>query len=108
MTLTSIYWLRWIIEVAAVFLSNLNPAPTIADIQNAYETALIAPGASALPGLRVTRAQCFEGRRGSFLCEVKYSSTTTSQNGTQTDLVAIERKSNGEWILISGLCRPVE
>lgn len=83
--------------------------PTIDQIQAAYEASLATPNAAAVPGLVIVDSRCTEGRRGSFLCEVKYQSQTDLKKITgQTDLVAIERNNDGTWNLLSGMCRQIE
>jgi hypothetical protein len=84
--------------------------PTIKEIQAAYEASLATPNAAAFPGLMIVASRCTEGRRGSFLCEVKYQSQADLKKkiSDQTDLVAVNRNSDGTWNLLSGMCRPSE
>jgi hypothetical protein len=83
-------------------------SPDISTIQSAYEREQSSGSSLHDRDLRVLEARCHDDVAdrggGSFLCEVKFISTSDPTERLYFDIVAVKRWGNG-WKLASGLCK---
>ena len=80
------------------------PAPDAAAIQAAYDGEESRGSTRHDKNLRVLAAKCHDGQDDRYLCEVSFTARDDPGQPLYFDVVAI-RRTNGGWILESGLCR---
>ncbi|QGM47510.1 hypothetical protein [Methylocystis heyeri] len=102
-----------VIALAVVALYQRNQAslrlrgePTVADLQIAYD-AEVSSGEDALhdKNLKIVGAQCAAESGEAFSCQVGFVKTDEESERIYLDAALVQRKNEGGWKLLRGLCR---
>ena len=93
-----------IVWACALIGMSCDTLPDAATIQMAYEQEASSAKSLHDKGLKVLGSKCHRNGKGSFLCEVTFTSTDDPEQRLYFDIVAVAPTREG-WELKSGLCK---
>ncbi len=80
-------------------------APTVADVQAAYDRAALVAGELHDKDLKIVGVDCHPGMSGRYSCEVGFVKTDYDRTRVFLDAALVERGASKDWTLLRGLCR---
>jgi len=89
---------------AALAYSAWSATPSVGDLQRAYEREATIPDGKHDPDLVVVGADCVARNDQRYFCQVGFKRSEENSDRVYLDAALIERRE-GQWKLLSGLCR---
>ena len=80
-------------------------APTVREVQTAYDQAAANAGSSHEADLKVVRLDCSRSEGMRYSCRVDFVKTASDPTRVFLDTALIERRTPKRWTLLRGLCR---
>ena len=80
-------------------------APTVGEVQAAYDRAAATAGVSHDTDLKVVQVDCRRSAGVRYFCGVDFVRTASDPTRVLLDMAIVERRSPDGWILLRGLCR---
>jgi hypothetical protein len=80
-------------------------APTVLEVQAAYDAAAATAGSSHDADLKVVQLDCRRSEGVRYSCRVDFVKAASDPIRVFLDTAIVERRSSTRWILLRGLCR---
>lgn len=85
--------------------SLANAAPSINDLQDAFDREASVAGGFHDKDLKIVGVDCQPDGQRKFVCQVGFVKTAERSDRVYIDAASIERTADGNWKLLRGLCR---